>query len=387
MLRPHRRSACHLIVLVAIAGAGAGCSSSCGSKSDDSKTKPGEGTTSSKASPPAKSATERAFDALVAQVMHCPWQPPRGVLGRCVGLEKFHRSELSLNETLLVGLLDDPNERKRWLGATGLRRGHSYRTDAAMAQKLVAAMERERSVAPALAMADAISRIHLKQTKLADRVEALLRNHPVVVARARLIQYTLFYNRDTLYDMVAKLATTATNPVIRSAAIAALFTGTPTARQTDSCTLWRGLVDDPNAKLGAMGAAFATRYRRGVCKRDYDAVLDVVAKRARAGTVKAEQLTDALRNIQLQPGATKKQKQRAVAVARVLLTNTKNYGPSRARALELLNRVAPDGAALVKRYLKDKDGFVMRRAERLDRMRAKRRAVQRPKPTPPKAKP
>lgn len=387
MLRPHRRSVCHLIVLVAIAGAGAGCSSSCGSKKDDSKSSAGAGTTAPKTSQPAKSATERAFDALVAQVMACPWQPPRGVFGSCVGLEKFHRSELSMNETLLAGLLDDANERKRWLGATGLRRGHSYRTDPKMAQKLVAAMEREKSVAPALAMADAISRIHLKETKLVDRVKALMRNHPVDDARERLVQFTLFYNRNVLYDLVAKLAAKGNDPAIRRAAIAALFTGTPPTHYADSCKVWRGLLGDPNARLEAYGASFATRYGRGVCKKDYDAVLDMVAKRARAGTVKAERLTDALRNIQLQPGATKKQKQRAVAVARVLLTNTKNYGPSRARALELLDRTAPDGAALVKHYLKDKDGFVMRRAERLDRARAKRRAVERPKPKAPKPKP
>jgi len=370
---------CQLAILLSIASAG--CGSSCGSDNNSNKAKPTlQPNPSSNMTPtPNKSSEEQAFDALVAKVLTCKWKDARGFLPRCRQLKRFYRSDTLRNEKLLTALLDHKSERTRWVGATGLRRGREYRSDVAMATRMVAAMETEANPAVAIALADAISRIKLKETKLVERVKKMISDHPSAPARKRLLKHTLFYNKTLLYEFVVELARKEKNLSVRTAAIASLFTGTPKDRYEDTCKLWRELLADPAPKVGALGGAYLTRFGRSLCQPHYDAVLAIIAKRAAAGTVKAEQLTDSLRNVYLQASATKQQKQKTLTIALTMLNNKKNYGPSRARALELLSQRHPRGKQLVKAHLKDKDGFVMRRAERLNKTSVKAQRRHRPK--------
>lgn len=379
MIRPHRRGMCQLAILLSIASAG--CGSSCGSDNNSNKAKPTlqPNPTSNMTPTTNKSSEQQAFDAIVARVLTCKWEDKRGFLPRCRELKRFFRSDTLRNEKLLATLLDHKSERNRWVGATGLRRGRDYRVDVAMATRMVAVMETEANAPVALALADAISRIKLKKTKLVDRVKKMITDHPLAPARKRLLKHTLFYNQALLYDFVVELARKEKNLTVRTAAIASLFTGTPKGRYEDTCKFWSELLADPTPKIGALGGAYLTRYGRSLCQPHYDAVLAIIAKRAAAGTVKAEQLTDSLRNVYLQANATKQQKQRTLTIALTMLKNKKNYGPSRARALELLSRRHPNGKQLVKAHLKDKDGFVMRRAERLNKTSVKTQRRHRPR--------
>lgn len=355
--------------------AGAGCGSSCGSKADRASNEAPSLTMIDAAA--AQTPEQRAFAALVGRVVSCPWDPVRGISPRCPHLKQLWRSDLLLREELPLGLLGDKDERKRWVGVAALRRGSHYRTDAAMAARVVAAMETETSTAVAIGLADAISRIHLRKTKLVDRVKALIRGHRVAKARQRLLQHTLFYNKQELYDLVAELARNDRDVTVRQRAIQALFTGTPEGRHGDSCALWNEVIAAADPLIAALGATLVTRYGRGLCKDHYDRALALVEQRARAGTVKVEQLPDTLRNIYMQNEATAAQKQRALDIALALLGKPSNHGPARARALELLFRYHPKGKQLVKAHLQDANGFVKRRAERLDKYLA---TARQPKP-------
>lgn len=292
-------------------------------------------------------------------------------------------------DATLVSFLEDPNERVRWLGARGLaQRGRAFRTEKALAERIVTVAEGEKSKVVAQELGGVVGGIKHAETGLGDRIKAMAKGHEVQQMRTSLLSRMLFSNGELLYDFVKDIAANDKDTIVRKAAMSAFWTGTPPNKAADSCKMWLGFVDDAADDVSGEAAYLCSFYpQNGGCKAEWDPLLDKIEKRAKEGTVKSTQLASALFYLHKQPGASEAQKKRALAVARQIAGEKKNSGMARAKALELVAEKDPDGKKILEKMKDDEDVFVKARAKDLVERAGKAAEAEKAKAEKAKAEP
>jgi hypothetical protein len=292
-------------------------------------------------------------------------------------------------DATLVSFLEDPNERVRWLGARGLsQRGRAFRTDKALAERIVKVAEGEKSKVVAQELGGVVGGIKHAETGLGDRIKAMAKGHEVQQMRTSLLARMLFSNGALLYDFVKDIAANDKDTVVRKAAMSAFWTGTPPDKAADSCKMWLGFVDDPADDVSGEAAYLCAFYpQNSGCKAEWDPLLDKIETRAKEGTVKSTQLASALFYLYKQPAASDAQKKRALAVARKIAEEKKNNGMARGRALELVAEKDPEGKKILEKLKDDEDVFVKARAKDLVERAGKAAEVEKAKPEKDTGKP
>lgn len=271
-------------------------------------------------------------------------------------------------DATLVNFLEDPNEHVRWLGSRILsQRGKAFRTDKALAERIVVVAEGEKSKTVAQELGGVVGGIKHADTGLGDRIKKMAKEHAVQQMRTSLLARMLFSNGETLYDFVKDIATNDKDTIVRKAAMSAFWTGTPPSRAADSCKMWLAFVDDPADDVSGEAAYLTAFYPQGGgCKAEWDPLLDKIEKRAKEGTVKSTQMSSALFYLHRHAGSSDAQKKRALVVARAIVENKANVGMARGRALELVAEKDPDAKKLLEKLQQeDTDVFVKRRAKDL----------------------
>lgn len=307
----------------------------------------------------------------VKKVLECEWKK-YGFSRKCEAFKAFKKSEAfkgGKGDKTLINLLEDENEKVRWLAARGLKyHGKAYETDPKMAASVMTAMEKEKSEMVATMLAGTITDIRLKQTNLVDRFLKLAKGHDNKEVRERLIRSVLFRNRESkeIYELVKKMAKEAKDDDIRRAAVRAFWIGTPRDKTAEVCKLWLDIGQtDKNDKVAAISLRLAAQNPNSKCKDQYKTILDIVEKKAKAGKVDTSDLAYALKYVHGQKESTEAQKKRAVEIAKTLLDNKDNKGMARGAALRFLGKAVPEGEKLANKYKDDKEFFVKNAAKRI----------------------
>jgi hypothetical protein len=313
---------------------------------------------------------------LAKKTLGCKWAA-YGFDSKCPELKAVLESEAARDgkgDGTLVSFLEDPSEQVRWLGARVLsQRGKAFRTDKLLAERIVKAAEGEKAKAVAQELGGVAGSIKHAETGLGERLKAMAKTHEVQQMRTSLLARMLFANGESLYDFVKDIAINDKDMIVRKAAISAFWTGTPPNRAADTCKMWLGFMDDPIDDVAGEAAYLTAFYpQNGGCKAEWDAVIDNIEKRAKAGTVKSTQMASAMSYLHKQPGASEAQKKRALVVARVLAENTANNAMARGRALEFVAEKDPDAKKFLEKLKDDKDAFVKARAKDLYERPAKK---------------
>jgi hypothetical protein len=356
-----------VIPLLALALLVAGCK----------KETPAAGTEAPKPAAQAKKGLEAADNspevvAAAKKVLECEWKR-FGYPSTCEAYKSFSASELLRQgraDKTLVNMVEDPNEKVRWLAAGMLRQhGKLYESDAALADRVLAALEQEKDEMVAERLASALGEIDLEGTKLVDRVIALAKGGAEDV-RAKLVHGVLFKNRDSakLYAFIKDAAKSAESDKVRQAAVRAFWIGTPSGKYAEICKLWLDVAqNDKSDEVADTALRLAAQNPNGRCKDDYDAMLELAEKKAKAGAVKTPDVAYAAQYIHGQKEATAAQKKRALAVAQILLKNDANKDMARSAALRLLGKALPKprAKALAKKHKDDKSFFVKSEAKRI----------------------
>jgi hypothetical protein len=306
---------------------------------------------------------------LAKKALGCKWAA-YGFDAKCPELKATLESEAMRDgkgDATLVNFLDDPNEQVRWLGARALsQRGKAFRTDKQLAQRIVTVAEGEKAKAVAQELGGVVGGIKHAETGLGDRIKAMATGHSIQQMRTSLLARMLFSNGESLYDFVKDIATNDKDTVVRKAAISAFWTGTPPTKAADTCKMWLGFMDDPADDVAGEAAYLCAFYpQNGGCKGEWDAVMDRVEKRAKAGTIKSTQMASAMTYMHRQAGASDAQKKRALTVAKLIAENTANHGMARGRALEFVAEKDPDAKKFLEKLKDDADPFVKARAKDL----------------------
>lgn len=361
-----RTHACAAVLLVTTLGLGLGCS-----KGSSGPSPAGSAAPESQAAAVGLEAAsnDAAVVALAKKTLGCKWST-FGFDSTCPEMKAFTESAEIRDgkaDATLVTFLDDPNEHVRWLGARGLaQRGRAYRTDKALAERIVKVAEGEKSKVVAQELGGVVGGIKHAETGLGEKIKAMAKGHELQQLRTSLLARMLFANGETLYDFVKDIAANDKDTVVRKAAMSAFWTGTPPNKIADSCAMWLGFVDDPVEDVAGEAAYLCSFYPQGGgCKSQWDALLDKVEKRAKDGSIKSTQLAAALAYLYKQPGISDAQKKRALGIARQMTENKDNAGMVRGRALELLAEKDPDAAKILEKLKDDNDVFVKSRAKDL----------------------
>jgi hypothetical protein len=307
--------------------------------------------------------------ALAKTVIACEYDAKFG-FKKCDAENEFYKADAVKNgaaDATLVNFLADEDLKVRYLGASGLyRAGRPYREDKALAKLVIEAAEKEQDELVGRRLGSAAGYIKADATGTKDALAKIAKSHPNAALREQFVGTVQQNNRDTFYDLTKDLALNDKDEKVRVAALSAFWAGSPTDKQADVCGLWAGLAThDASEAVAAKSAHYIGFSSRGQCADQYDAVLDSIDKRAKAGEVKDINFAYAVKYIHNQESLKPPQKAKAVRVAQAILDNKKNGGTPRASALEFLVKDAKRGPNFAKKYEKDEEFFVKSRAKTL----------------------
>jgi hypothetical protein len=285
----------------------------------------------------------------------------------CPGFKAWRDSDLLKDgkaDMTLVNLLEDGDEKVRFLGADKLPDSRSgYGEDPAAAKRVLAAAQRETSALVAERLGKTLGNVNLEKTGITAEVTKLIAEHELVDLRVGLIGTGQHANSRALFDAVFAQAKTATDDKIRLRAVTAFWVGTPSDKQAEVCQMWLDTADHANVEIAGEAA-----YMCGLqsnCKAHWDGLLDKLDGKTKAGKVGHTQMASALEWLHNQKEATAPQKQRAIAIARAVAENAKNAASARARAIDFLAKKAKDDSkTLFAKLQADTDASVKAAAER-----------------------
>lgn len=322
------------------------------------------------------STNDAAVVDLAKKALGCKWAA-FGLDSKCPELKALIESEAirdGKGDGTLVNFLEDANEQVRWLGARALtQRGKAFRTDKLLAERIVKAAEVEKTKAVAQELGGVVGGIKHAETGLGERIKTMAKSHEVQQVRTSLLARMLFSNGEALYDFVKDIAMNDKDIVVRKAAISAFWTGTPPNKSADTCKMWLGFMDDPAEDVAGEAAYLCAFYpQNGGCTSEWDALLDNIEKRAKAGAIKSTQMASAMSYLHRQPKVSDAQKKRTLKVARIIAENTSNNGMVRGRALEFVADNDPDAKKFLEKLKDDADPFVKGRAKELVERPAKK---------------
>ena len=319
----------------------------------------------------ADPSNDKALVDLTKPVLTCKWAS-YGFDANCPAYKAWSESDLFKNgagDATLVNYLDDPDEKVRYLGARMLgQKGNAYRKDGALATRVVDGADKETSKVVVSPLGRAVGSIDLVAVGLAPRVETMIESHSNDDLREALAGGTMSANREApgMYALFVKLARADKNAKVRKAAAASFWTGTPRGKHEDVCKLWLELAGDKDGDLAGHSAyhcAFSPL--EGGCTGQWDALLSLIERQAKSGEVKSSFTASALKYLYDQKKVSAAQKKRALAVAKLLVENTKNDGSARGSALEFVGKQDPGGKAYAARFDNDAAFFVKSAAKRI----------------------
>lgn len=291
-------------------------------------------------------------------------------------ITKARELKRGAQDATLVNLLEDKNEKVRWVAANRLvSNGQAYTGDKALAERVLLAAERETSVTVGREIGRAAGRIRVKETDTKERLEKLAKGHKLPELRKGVVSKMLFNNKSEFFDVVAEMAKTEKHKGVRMAAVSAFWVGTPQGREKDTCKLWLGEVKDPKEAVSGEAAYLAAFFTMGGgCSEHWDELLTRIEGWAKDGKLTESRFASALNYLHKQKTASDAQKKKALAVAKILIENTTNGGAARGRALQFVGEADPGGAAYAKKYVDDKQFFVKSTAKRvIDKAQAKKK--------------
>jgi len=289
------------------------------------------------------------------------------------------------HDATLVNLLEDADVKVQTLGVRALSRwGNTFREDKALAERVVAALEGKNIEANDGVLAAVTASIKLDQLGLMPRIEK------VIETAGDDVRHGLVYNiftgspgSEAGYQLVVKqLGKTQNKEEIENLISALSGAG---IHGDEVCTTWSSFLANQEAGLAAEAAARITHGKSSWGSYDSDSswstsnsarlegpnpcaslvegVLTSIEAKATAGELTRSELIDALRGVLNDKAADPKQQERALAIARIAVENSKNK--VRSSALWLIADKAPDAKTFAARFKDDSDSNVKHAVEQI----------------------
>jgi hypothetical protein len=271
------------------------------------------------------------------------------------------------SEATLLRMMEDRDAKVRYLAYERLDTTRAkWRADAKQAKRVLAAATKEEEKAGGERVGRLVGMIDADKTGLGDDIKALLKDSKSLAVRKGIVGSVLFNNKKAggFYDHLQQIAKSDRDVEVRKTAAAAFWTG-GSDRPDDTCKLWLELASDKEGAVAGPSAYHCSWWSTGGgCINQWDALLDVIESRGKAGTVPTGFMVSALGWLQKQSKATAAQKKRAIAVAKTIVDNPANKS-TRAEAMRVIGEHDPNAKAYAAKYQNDSDGFLKSTAARI----------------------
>lgn len=315
------------------------------------------------------SSNNEAVVKAAREAIKCEWSG--GFSTKCEAYSAFTKLEAAKTgaEATFLNFLEDADEKVQFLGLVGLNKfGRSYKTDKQAVSKLLGYVDKIDGTVLAGAASNCVAGIHWQETGALDRIKTILVEHKSLPVRRALVSRVLFSsgNADGMYDLYVKLAKSDNDKEVRRNAAGAFWTGTPQGKHDEVCKLWLELVSDPDDDLAGHSAyhcAFWTN--SGGCTGQWDELLNVLDKKAKAGEIKHGMMGSSLRYLYKQKNVTDAQKKRVLEVAKEVVKNPKNNALVRSSMLKFIGENDPAAKAFAAKYKDDPESFVQSEAAKI----------------------
>ena len=292
----------------------------CGHKNGDAAPADSGSPAASAAKPAAASAVDPKIAAMAKAAVACKAYDS-SFDSSCPAMKAWSDAKDDFNEgkadASLVAMLGDGDEKVRYLGAYKLNQyGKAFKTDKALAERVIAAAEKEKSKFTGFELGSTVGRVLVRETGTFDRVKAMAKKHDVPDVRRGILSQLLFSNQD--YDPVYGLVRdTIKDPdkAVASQALSAFWVG-GSRKSDDTCQIYVDNIDNPDDNL-ASEASNALSWC-GRCAPKYDALIASLEKRVKAGpgAVASPSYATAARHVCEDAKATDAQKKKAAEIGR-----------------------------------------------------------------------
>jgi hypothetical protein len=292
----------------------------------------------------------------------------------CPEYKAFTESQSKLlndgkGDQTLVNILEDSDERIRQLAIQGLSysRGATYGRDKALAERVIAAAENEKSTNINLeSLGSVVGDIKVKQTDTWPRIKTLLEKGDEKL-RVGILNNILFRNSDEkeVYDTVRQLTQDKSEAVHRRALRAFWIGGS--AQQEATCRLYLENYENADEEMVAMAANDSAGYH-GKCAANYDKLLALLEKRQKEGKLTSSMFGTALTYLVKKDSSkvTDAQLAKAKTIARAAAEDSKSHVFVRTSVIRGLYDADPKGTMdLLRKLEKDKDPTIARTAKEL----------------------
>lgn len=184
----------------------------------------------------------------------------------------------------LVAMLADGDEKMRYLGAYKLNQyGKAFKADKALAAAVVVAAEKETSKLAGYALGATVGRVLVRETGTFDRVTAMVTKHDVPDVRRGIVSSLLPSNQDD-EPVFGLVRDTVKDPdkAVAEAALQSFWTG-GTRRGDATCRVFADNIESPNDAIAGEASDYLAWF--GQCSASFDALLDALERRVKAGSV------------------------------------------------------------------------------------------------------
>ncbi len=307
---------------------------------------------------------------LAKAAMKCEWK--RDALAHdCEDYKAWNKSEDlddGKNDATLLNMLEDGDKVVRFLAAKALQNNSTkWPSDKKAGEKVLAAAKKEKEKEISDLMGRVTGEIDVGKTGLDGDIKKLLADSKNQDVRKGIVSSVLFNNQTEggFYDLLQKVAREDGNKDVRKAAAAAFWVG-GSKRHDDTCKLWLELADDADTDIAGHSTYHASWWSHGGgCTEQWDALLDTIEKRGKAGKIQSTFTTSALGWLQQQPKASTAQKDRALKIAEMIAGTPGNSSSARGDALRKVGEYSPQANTVAAKFKDDKEFFVKSTAERI----------------------
>jgi hypothetical protein len=309
--------------------------------------------------------------AALASAWHFASALDWGPKSDCPAYQAFTKSELVKDgkaDVTFVNFLADPKKEVRWLGGESLSRfGKTFKTDPALAKKVMAAAQAEKDKSVLKKLGSNVGHLDVSKTGLADDIKKLLAESTSTELRSGIVGSILWSNgkEGGFYDLLQQMARTEKDKEVRKSAAAAFWTG-GSDRTEDNCKLWLELSADADDDLAGHSAYHCAFYPHGGgCTGQWDALMDGIEKKSKDGAVKSSFMSSSLGYLYKQAKASDAQKKRAITILRAIVENKSNEKMVRGDALRVIGEHDPDAQAFAAKFESDPEFFVQSAAKKI----------------------
>jgi hypothetical protein len=285
---------------------------------------------------------DKAVVKLAKSVLDCKWKSSEPDY-KCKAKKAWGESKLlekGENDATLLNMLDDEDSKVRYLAYDGLDDGRSkWRANKKQAKRVLKTAAAESDEKLGRRAGRVIGIINVEKTKTAKAIKKVLADNGSTGIRQGIVSSILFNNKKVggFYDVLQKIAREDDDKDVRKAAGAAFWTGGH-ARHDDTCKLWLELSSDADDDVAGHSAYHCSWWSHdGGCTGQWDALLDGIHKRAKAGKVDSTFMTSSLGWLLKQKKATAAQKRKVKVVAKSIVANPKNSKSAQSAAKRILD--------------------------------------------------